>query len=250
MSSLVALRQQLAELLEPVTREADRLPTGLAALDAALPGSGIPRGRVTEIVGRAGSGKTTLVRCVVEETVGRGIWVAYVDAGRTLAPRDWAHLGEAEGVWMIRPREAARAAWCADVLLRSGAFGLVVLDGAPALTRQIAVRLSRLARQTNTALVAVGEDASRPLLGGAVRLRTTGQKVIRGRRRAEWLGEQGGVRRIVVAVEKGGTYRTVEVSCAIGVARRVCPHPEVPDRRGVPPSRAARTAIARARSLG
>ena len=62
-------------------------------------------------------------------------WVAYVDAQRTLDPRDWAHLGDAEGVWMIRPRDATRAAWCADVLLRSGAFALVVLDGAPALTQ-------------------------------------------------------------------------------------------------------------------
>jgi hypothetical protein len=51
-----------------------------------------------------------------------------------------------------------------------------------------------------------------------------------------------------VRVEKGGTLRTVEVSCAIAVARRLCAHPEVPDRRGVArgpvggaPSRAPRT---------
>ncbi len=40
-------------------------------------------------------------------------------------------------------------------------------------------------------------------------------------------------RTIAVRVEKGGTLRTVEVRCAIGVARRLCTHPEVPDRRGV-----------------
>lgn len=100
-----------------------------------------------------------------------GWWVAYIDASRTLAPREWAALGEREGLWMVRPRSAERGPWCADVLLRSGAFALVVLDGAPVLSRETAVRLTRLARESDAAFLVLGDDAKASLLGGALRLR-------------------------------------------------------------------------------
>jgi recombination protein RecA len=130
-AAVTLLRAQLAALLAPAPSGEEPLATGVEVLDAALAG-GIPRGRVTELVAVPGSGATTLVRQLVETTAARdGCWAAVVDATRTLAPRDWAHLGMHEGVWIIRPRDPARAAWCADVLLRSGAFALVVLDGAP-----------------------------------------------------------------------------------------------------------------------
>jgi len=215
----------------------------VAALDAVLVGGGLPRGRLTEIVGPTGSGKTTLTRAIVESTVAAHGWVAYVDAQRTLDARDWVHLGDAEGVWIIRPRDAGRAAWCADVLLRSGAFALVVLDSAPVLTKSAAVRLTRLARESNAAFVVLGErTGGASQLGGAVRLLV--ERTTPGKRRhppptphspplgGEW-GVGGAPRTIAVRVEKGGTLRTVEVRCAIGVARRLCTHPEVPDRRGV-----------------
>ena len=246
------------------------LPTGVEGLDAALPSGGVPRGRLTEILGARGSGKTTFVRRIVEETVGRGGWVAYIDAARTLAPRDWAHLGEREGVWMIRPTDPGRGAWCADVLLRSGAFALLVLDGAPALTRSVAVRLTRLAREGDAALIVIGDErgGTATLLGGALRLRLAGgrecgvpgrrHRAERWRRRHEGgAGDEGGevfpaqgaVRQLVIAVEKGGVSQKVEVSCAIRVARRLCSHPEVPDRRGVA-RRAAGGAVTRGRERG
>jgi recombination protein RecA len=216
------------------------LPTGVEALDAGLAGGGLPRGRLTEVIGARGSGKATLLRQIVGETLRHAGWVAYIDATRTLAPRDWAPLGEGEGLWMIRPRDASRAVWCADVLLRCGAFALVVIDSAPLVARGVAVRLTRLARESGAALIIAGDEGGGSLVGGAVRLlvrRETG-----GRRRG------GGSiatshpppaasreRRMTIRVEKGGggTHRTVEVSCAIGVARRLCTHSEVPDRRGV-----------------
>jgi recombination protein RecA len=237
---------ELVKLLPPPPPPTPALPTGVAALDAVLVGGGLPRGRLTEIVGPTGSGKTTLTRAVVESTVAAHGWVAYVDAQRTLDARDWVHLGDAEGVWIIRPRDAGRAAWCADVLLRSGAFALVVLDGAPVLTKSAAVRLTRLARESNAAFVVLGErTGGASQLGGAVRLLV--ERTTPGKRRhppptphspppiggERGVGNGGAIRTIAVRVEKGGTLRTVEVRCAIGVARRLCTHPEVPDRRGV-----------------
>jgi hypothetical protein len=238
---------ELVKLLPPPPPPTPALPTGVAALDAVLAGGGLPRGRLTEIAGPTGSGKTTLVRTIVEATVAAHGWVAYVDAQRTLDARDWVHLGDAEGVWIIRPRDAARAAWCADVLLRSGAFALVVLDGAPTLTKSAAVRLTRLAREANAVFVILGEHTgAASQLGGAVRLLV--ERASPGHRRprpqhpppaSRHPGSASGVgitprsvRTIAVRVEKGGTLRTVEVRCALGVARRLCTHPEVPDRRG------------------
>jgi len=197
------------------------MPTGVDALDRALASGGVPRGRLTEVVGP--TGRLTLLRQVVHAALERGEWVAYIDASRTLAPRDWADLATT-GLWVVRPRESTKAAWCADVLLRSAGFSLVVLDSAPTISRAIAVRLMGLARESDAAFVTVSaQDASATQLGGAVRLRVS-------RRR----------QRLRIAIEKGADVRgtagrhqpVVEVSCADGVARRLCSHPEVPDRRG------------------
>ena len=227
---------ELVRLLPPPPPVVPAIATGIPVLDGALQGGGLPRGRLTEMIGAPGSGKTTLIRAVVEASIARQEWVAYVDAQRTLDARDWVHLGDAEGMWMIRPHDATRALWCADVLLRSGAFALVVLDGAPLLSRSNAVRLTRLARDSSCALVVLGDRAGGATqLGGAVRL------VVERRRATRASGRDdegaGTTRTISVRVEKGGkegrTLRTVEVGCAVAVARRLCTHPEVPDRRGV-----------------
>ncbi|MEP7000081.1 MAG: AAA family ATPase [bacterium] len=217
---------ELVRLLPPPAAATPALPTGIASLDAALLGGGLPRGRLTELVGSTGSGKTTLARAIVEATVSSHGWVAYIDAQRTLDARDWVHLGNAEGMWMIRPHDATRAAWCADILLRSSAFALVVLDGASMLSKAAAVRLTRLARESNAAFVVMGDrTGGATQLGGAVRLLVE--------RRTPRTRDGSATHTIGVRVEKGGTLRTVEVGCAIPVARRLCTHPEVPDRRGV-----------------
>ncbi|HYC49785.1 MAG TPA: hypothetical protein VEB19_01625 [Gemmatimonadaceae bacterium] len=222
----IALRRDsqletLRALLPAPLPVAPGMPTGLDALDRALASRGLPRGRLTEVVGP--TGRLTLMREVVRATLGRGEWVAYIDASRTLAPRDWADLS-ATGFWIVRPKDIAKAAWCADVLLRSAGFSLVVLDSAPPISRAVSVRLMGLARESDAAFVTVSAgDASATRLGGAVRLRVS-------RRR----------QRLRIAIEKGAEVRgtagrhqqVVEVSCAYGVARRLCSHPEIPDRRG------------------
>jgi hypothetical protein len=230
--SLALLRQQLAEVVEATRPGTPGLATGIAALDAALPNGGLPRGRLTEMVGSPGSGKTTLVHRMVARAVANGWWVAYVDATRTLAPRDWADVGR-EQLWIVRPGEPARGAWCADVLLRSGAFALVVLDGAPMLARGVAVRLTRLAREADAAFLVLGDDAKASELAGSLRLRVARQSL---KRRGIGDVAASALQRITVVIEKGGPYQTInagEADRGIAVARRVRTHPEVPDRRGV-----------------
>jgi hypothetical protein len=223
------LKLQLGAIQESVRPDRAPLPTGIAELDALLVGHGIPRGRLTEITGASGSGRTSMLRTLVTAAATGGRWVAYIDATRTLAPRDWAHVGsERAPLWIIRPTTAARASWCADLLLRSGAFALVVMDGAPPLARVLAVRLTRLARDVGAAFIVTGEHGG-DATGSSVRIRLAARDPARA---ATGSGKRS-ERTTTITLEKGGKRRTIEVGYGRAVARRLCAHPEVPDRRGV-----------------
>ena len=154
-----------------------------------------------------------------------GGWVAWIDARRTLAPAPFTALGDR--LVMVRPRDGRRSAWCADLLLRSGVFALVVIDGAPPLSRVHGVRLAQLARERDAACVVLQHEARPSRVSGAVRLRL--EPLATRRRGAETRG-------FAVVVEKGGpsrNVRSIEVSSDIVMARRVCTDSEIPDRRGV-----------------
>src|SRR5688572_1420076 len=212
--SVSALRQQLAAILPPPRAgDATAIPTGIEALDRALSDGGVPSGRLTEIQGARGSGRTTLVRHLVTTAVEARRWTAVIDGSRTLAPREWAEAGASGRLWVIRPHGADRSAWCADILLRSGAFSLVVLDGAPPLSRQVVVRLTRLAKEHDVALVVVGDT---PVIGSAVRLRLkraagNGQRAARPDSRSAESPVTSHQSRISVVIEKGGVQHAVEV---------------------------------------
>lgn len=244
------LRQQLAAVVAGTPSTTPGLPTGIAALDAILPGGGIPAGRLTELLAPAGSGKTTLARSLVTATITSGRCVAWVDATRTLDPRDWVSASmNGDALWVVRPADPARASWCADLLLRTGAFALVVLDGAPILPRTVAVRLSQLARESDAALLLLGDGTRASEIGGALRLvlkrsgRSPGVPGSRGTVSTTTTSTtHADARRVVVTLEKGGPYHHVQLEVPGGnsintVARRLCAHPEIPDRRGVARSR-------------
>ncbi|MCA2992759.1 hypothetical protein [Gemmatimonas sp.] len=222
--------------------------TGVPALDRAL-GGGIPRGRITELTGPLAVGKTALLRQVVAQVLGSGAWVAWIDAGRTLAPAPWADLGERFVV--IRLPEAKRAAWTTDLLLRSGVFGLVVLDGAPPLSRVHGVRLAQLARERDAACVvlehATPGEARVQRLAGTVRVRVAlspppSMRAPAGRPSASRAptpppGSLPPASCSLLTIEKGASLGTrspsIEVPRVVILARRLCTHPEIPDRRGV-----------------
>jgi recombination protein RecA len=111
-----------------------RLSTGLAVLDAAL-GGGLPRGRVTELAGPRSTGRTGLACAVAASATRAGETIAWVDPEDALDPEaaDAAGVALARMLW-VRPRSVSDALRAADLLLRAGGFGLVVLDlgeGAP-----------------------------------------------------------------------------------------------------------------------
>ena len=129
--------------------------TGVRALDQLLP-AGVPRGALTLWTGEETSGRTAAVRALVEAACTQSL-AAVVDATRTLDPAAWCgpHGHAAPGLWVARPPTAdgvMEGPWVAEALLRTGAFGLVVLDG-PAPEPTEAHRLRALARETGTALV-------------------------------------------------------------------------------------------------
>ncbi|MCB9522310.1 MAG: hypothetical protein H6702_02890 [Myxococcales bacterium] len=160
--------ERLAQLLRetrPAPLDLD-LSSGLRGLDRVLGAGGLPAGQISEWVGGASSGKTGLLRILVGAARRRGVAVAWVDGPGALVAGDWVDLGAAAPLWVVRPPHADEAAFCAEVLLRTQSFGLVVLDGGPALPAAVGVRLQRLARQAAAALVRVRgpqEAASRPI---------------------------------------------------------------------------------------
>jgi recombination protein RecA len=213
-SPLLALRAQLDRLAPRPAPAGPAWSTGLPELDAAL-GGGVPRAGITELVGPRSAGRTTLARRLVAEVLAAGRWVAVIDAERTLAPQDWADLGAR--LVVIRPHDAERAAWCADRLLRSGVFALVVLDGVRPLPRASSVRLAQLARERETALLVVGAvSAAAPVISGGPTLRLR----VQARPTAE------------VRVDKGAPPARVPVPWRVAIRPRLAITPPAADRRG------------------
>jgi recombination protein RecA len=119
---------------ETVSRDIDTISTGSLGLDAAL-GGGLPRGRVTEIYGPESSGKTTLTLQVAAQAQKQGGTVAFVDAEHALDPSYAGKLGvNVDELLVSQPDTGEQALEITDMLVRSGAVDVVIIDSVAALT--------------------------------------------------------------------------------------------------------------------
>ncbi len=116
-------------------RDVEVISTGSLALDVALGIGGVPRGRVVEIYGPESSGKTTLTLHVVAECQKLGGTAAFIDAEHALDPGYAQKLGvKVDELLISQPDTGEQALEIADMLVRSGAVDVVVVDSVAALT--------------------------------------------------------------------------------------------------------------------
>jgi recombination protein RecA len=116
-------------------RDIEVVSTGSLGLDVALGIGGLPRGRVVEIYGPEASGKTTLTLQVVAEVQKKGGTAAFVDAEHALDPSYAERLGVKVSELLIsQPDTGEQALEITDMLIRSGAVDVVVIDSVAALT--------------------------------------------------------------------------------------------------------------------
>jgi len=116
-------------------RNVEVVSSGSLALDVALGIGGLPRGRVVEIYGPESSGKTTLALQVIAEAQKVGGTAAFVDAEHALDPQYSENLGvNVEDLLVSQPDTGEQALEITDMLVRSGAIDIVVIDSVAALT--------------------------------------------------------------------------------------------------------------------
>ena len=119
----------------PAIWDVESVPSGSLGLDIALGIGGLPRGRVIEIYGPESSGKTTLTLAVVAEVQKRGGTAAFVDAEHALDPSYAEKLGvNIQDLLVSQPDTGEQALEITDMLVRSGAVDVVVIDSVAALT--------------------------------------------------------------------------------------------------------------------
>ena len=152
-----------------LTRKARRLASGIDTLDALLDG-GIARGRVSEIIGRPGTGRTSLAAAFAANATGRGEVIAWIDAAGAFDPTSIAAAGVelARVLWASIPQEASRARpvssregrvlKAAEMVLEAGGFGLVVIDFGDifrAIPDSAVLRIARAAERNGAAVIAI-----------------------------------------------------------------------------------------------
>src|SRR3712207_686074 len=110
------------------------IPTGSISLDLALGIGGLPRGRVVEIYGPESSGKTTVALHAVAQAQAAGGIAAFIDAEHALDPEYAKKLGvDTDALLVSQPDTGEQALEIADMLIRSGALDVIVIDSVAAL---------------------------------------------------------------------------------------------------------------------
>lgn len=112
----------------------ESIPTGCLSLDIALGVGGLPKGRVIEIFGPESSGKTTLCQHVIAEAQQRGGVAAFIDVEHALDPTYAAMCGvNVDDLYVSQPDTGEQALEITEVLVRSGAVDVIVVDSVAAL---------------------------------------------------------------------------------------------------------------------
>ena len=118
----------------------ESIPTGSIGLDIALGVGGVPRGRIVEIYGHEGSGKTTLTLHVVAEAQKMGGVAAFIDVEHAIDPLYARNIGvDMDSVLISQPDTAEQALEIAETLIRSGAIDVVVVDSVAALAPSVEI---------------------------------------------------------------------------------------------------------------
>jgi recombination protein RecA len=113
----------------------ESIPTGALALDMALGIGGLPRGRIVEVYGPESSGKSTLAMHVVAEAQRNGGVCAYIDAEHAMDPVYARAIGvNVDDLLISQPDTGEQALEICDMLIRSGALDVIVIDSVAALT--------------------------------------------------------------------------------------------------------------------
>ena len=116
------------------------IPTGALSLDIALGVGGVPRGRIIEIFGHEGTGKTTLALHIVAEAQKLGGIAAFIDVEHALDTTYARNIGvNLENVLISQPDSGEQALEIVETLIRSGAIDVVIIDSVAALTPQAEV---------------------------------------------------------------------------------------------------------------
>jgi recombination protein RecA len=119
---------------EAAQRRVDVIPTGALSLDLALGIGGVPRGRIVEVYGPESSGKTSLALHIVAEAQRNGGLAAFIDAEHALDPIYAKAIGvDVDELLISQPDTGEQALEIADMLIRSGALDVIVIDSVAAL---------------------------------------------------------------------------------------------------------------------
>ncbi|GAB3565663.1 recombinase RecA [Spelaeicoccus albus] len=124
----------IMRLGDEVRAPVEVIPTGAISLDVALGIGGLPRGRVVEIYGPESSGKTTVALHAVANAQAAGGIAGFIDAEHALDPEYAKALGvDTDGLLVSQPDTGEQALEIADMLIRSGALDIIVIDSVAAL---------------------------------------------------------------------------------------------------------------------
>lgn len=127
----------IMRLGDTAKRNVEVISSGVLPLDVALGIGGYPKGRIVEIFGPEGSGKTTIALCAIAEAQKAGGIAAFIDAEHALDPHLAATLGvDVANLYLAQPDSGEQALYILDQMVRTGAVDILVVDSVAALTPQ------------------------------------------------------------------------------------------------------------------